>query len=44
MACCGIAPGCGQADCYLCTVVAKLPQPKERPATAPAPKRRKKGA
>jgi len=27
MACCAIAPGCGRASSYLCTVVAKLPQP-----------------
>jgi len=27
MACCAIAPGCGRVNCYLCTVVALLPQP-----------------
>lgn len=27
MACCAIAPGCGNPECRLCTVIAKLPQP-----------------
>ncbi len=27
MACCAMPGGCGRPACYLCTVVAKLPQP-----------------
>lgn len=42
MACCGIAPGCGNDDCYLCTVVAKMPQPQNRAPAAPVTKRKKK--
>jgi hypothetical protein len=28
MACCAMPGGCGNPDCYLCTVVANLPQPE----------------
>lgn len=32
MSCCAMPGGCGNPTCYLCTVVAKLPQPKTHDA------------